>query len=230
MSAGTVKGGGVENDQVDSAPPAGQPVLLLGAGRGRRMGLPKLFAEHQGKTFAERILARCRETGSRVTLVSDPLHRERLEALLAALPPELLAPFPSVVKADGETDMLASVQAGLLAGPYEPGCWLWPADAPFISPGGWRRAVERVTEAPEFIWKLRAGGRTGHPIWLPSWTVRPLLAGNWPDGLRGFLAGVAPERIRILALEGEFLADVNTPRDLEALEALEAQESRERKT
>ena len=197
---------------------AGQAVLVLGAGQGRRMGGPKLFATHQGRGFLERILTRCRESGARVTLVSDPRHSGRLDALLAGMPPHLLAPFPRIVHGSGEADMLASVRAALGAGPYEPGCWLWPVDAPFISADGWRRAVETVAAEPEWIWKLRVQGNTGHPVWFPSWSAPLILAGTWRDGLRGFLAGVAAEKIRILPLEGEFLADVNTPEELEGVD------------
>ena len=48
-----------------------QPVLLLGAGLGRRMGEPKVFTRAGEKSFLERILARCRESGSPVTLTFD---------------------------------------------------------------------------------------------------------------------------------------------------------------
>lgn len=191
----------------------GQPVIVLGAGHGTRIGGPKLFVEHHGRTFLERILERCRETRARVTLVTDPRFRARLEPLLARVPP----PFPRLVEADGTEPMLASVQAALRAGPYEPGFWLWPVDAPFISSAGWRRAVEQVAQDPNVIWKLRVRGRTGHPGWFPFYTAPAILAGDWPDGLRGFLATQLPERIQVLALDDEYLEDVDTPQQLAGL-------------
>jgi len=193
---------------------AGQPVIVLGAGRGTRFGTPKLFAEHEGRTFLERILTRCRESGARVTLVSDPRDRQRLEALLAGMPPDLLAPFPRIVAGDGEAPMLASVQAALRQGPYRPGWWLWPVDAPFLSAAGWRKAVQSAAGAPGQVWKLRVEGRTGHPIWFPERFAATILAGNWPDGLRGCLDTMAPEEISILALEGETVHDINTQEQL----------------
>ncbi len=216
MSGGDVSPGaqGAMHDGRDT----GQAVIVLGAGQGKRMGGPKLFAAHKGLGFLERILARCRETGSRVILVSDPRHTERLETLLAGMPPRLLAPFPRIVHADGEADMLASVRAALRTGPWEPGGWLWPVDAPFISPDGWRRAVKTVAAEPDWIWKLRVQGKTGHPVWFPSWCAPPILAGSWQDGLRGYLTEVAAQKIRILLLEEEFLADVNTPQELQGVE------------
>jgi CTP:molybdopterin cytidylyltransferase MocA len=191
----------------------GQAVLVLAAGHGVRFGGPKAFALHHGRTFLARILARCRETAARVTLVSDPRFRARLEALLATEPP----PFPRIVEADGTRDMLASVQAALRAGPYEPGCWLWPVDAPFIGAAGWRRATAQAVRDPAVVWKLRARGRSGHPLWLPFYLTPAILGGQWPDGLRGFLATVPPERIQALALDDEYLDDVDTPEQLAGL-------------
>ena len=188
-----------------------QPVLLLGAGLGRRMGGPKVFTRAGEKSFLERILARCRESGSPVTLTFDSRFRERLEALLATLP----APRPRLVESAGELPMLASVQAGLRAGGLEGGFWLWPVDAPFISADGWARAVKTAREAPDAVWKLRAGGRSGHPIWFPAWSVPIILAGSWQNGLLGFLE-TCPDRIRVLPLEGEELRDFNTPEELAA--------------
>lgn len=193
----------------------GQPVIILAAGKGVRFGKPKIFAEHGGHTFLERILTRCRATGARVTLVSDPRHRSELDALLARLPPSLLAPFPRMVAGDAGDSMFASVQSALRHGPYVPGFWLWPVDAPFISAGGWRTAVEAVAGAPDRIWKLRVGGRTGHPIWFPEASVAGILAGDWKDGLRGYLAGA--EAVRILVLEGEILHDIDRVGQLEDL-------------
>ena len=198
----------------------GLPVIVLGAGRGTRFGGPKLFAEHKGRGFLERILTRCHEAGARVTLVTDPRDKAPLETLLASLPPALTAPFPRIVTADGEQDMMTSARAALAQGPYEPGFWLWPVDAPFISAGGWRLAVETAARDANVVWKLRVRGRTGHPIWFPFHTAQAILTGSWPDGLRGFLntqATQATVRIQVLALEDEYLDDVNTTGQLAAL-------------
>lgn len=186
-----------------------QAVLILAAGHGKRMGGPKAFTRHAGRTFLQRILTRCGESGSPVTLVTDPAFRARLEAELSGLP----APAPRLVDADGSRPMLDSVRSGLAAGAFDTGFWLWPVDAPFISPAGWARAVQAVSADPEPVRKLRVNGKTGHPIWFPGWSVREILTGNWPAGLLGFLAAHAG-RVAVLTLDGEELRDFNTPEQL----------------
>ena len=186
-----------------------QPVLVLAAGHGKRMGGPKAFTMHAGRTFLQRILARCGESGSTVTLVTDPAFRARLEGELPGLP----GPAPRLVNADGSHPMLDSVRAGLAAGGFDTGFWLWPVDAPFISPAGWAGAVEAVAADPKPVRKLRVNGITGHPIWFPGWSVPEILGGDWPDGLLGFLAAHAG-RVAVLPLDGEELRDFNTPEQL----------------
>lgn len=192
--------------------PAGPPVIVLGAGHGRRMGGPKAFARAGGRTFLERILERCRESASPVTLTVDPAFRGRVETLLAELP----GPPPRLVACDGARPMLASVQAALGSGVFSGGFWLWPVDAPFLSAAGWARAVAAARAAPDAVWKLRVAGHTGHPVWFPGWAVPAIRTGDWPDGLLGFLRA-HPGAVRVLSLEGEVVADVNTPDQLAAL-------------
>lgn len=191
----------------------GQPVLIPAAGHGTRMGGPKLFISHQGKTFLEHILDRCRESRSPVTLAIDRFFEAEARRLLDATDYEP----PRLVTANGALPMLSTIKAALRLGAYEPGFWLWPVDAPFLSAKGWETAVETIDRDPNVIWKLKRAGKTGHPIWFPFHTIPAIIRGSWENGLRGFIAETLPERIQVLALEGEMLEDLNTPEDLEKL-------------
>ncbi|MDH4246857.1 MAG: nucleotidyltransferase family protein [Deltaproteobacteria bacterium] len=198
-------------------PPIPLPVIVLAAGRGRRLGLPKLLAAYAGRTFLERILIRCAHSGSPVTLTVSPDLRARAEAALQDLQTRLGLPRPKVVEADPDGDMLDSLKTALRAEARAPGVWVWPVDAPFISAPGWTSAVAAVRTDPARVLQLRCGGRGGHPLWLPD-SLRPaLLTGHWENGLAGFLAGLERPRLHCLELAGEHLRDVNTPEDLHAL-------------
>ena len=197
---------------------SGQRVIILGAGLGRRMGGPKVLKSFQGKTFLERILDRCEESRSPVILTHNPQSHSPLEALLDGF---LHSTLPRLVSVPGEATMLDSLRAGLEAGDPSGGFWCWPVDAPFISPRGWQQATAAANSDPGAIWKLRVAGKTGHPIWFPGWAAPGIIAGNWPRveerGLLGFL-DQHQDKVRILALEGELLADFNSPDQLAALE------------
>lgn len=187
-----------------------QSVLILAAGHGKRMGGPKVFTRHGAQSFLQRILARCAESGADVTLTVDPLFRVQLEAELRAMN----VAAPTLVDADGARPMLATVQAGLAAGGFERGFWLWPVDAPFISAAGWALATRAAAADASAILKLRVENRTGHPIWFPGWAVALVAGGEWSDGLLGFL-NEHEQRVSILHLEHEVLSDFNTRQQLE---------------
>ena len=200
---------------------SGQLVLVLGAGLGRRMGGPKLFLRHQGRGFLQRIVSHCAASGSPWVLVYPQGMGRRIQELLRAL--ENAAPPLALVEGDGQQPMLASVQSGLraarAAGAFSApgewlGCWVWPVDAPGISPRGWLLATEAVQEQSVSILKLQTDGKTGHPIWFPAWAIDVIVNGEWADGLLGFLAS-EKEQTRTLELSGETLRDFNTPEDLE---------------
>ena len=194
--------------------PAPQPIIILGAGHGKRMGGPKIFTATGNQTFLARILDRAREAGSPVILTVDPGFRKRAEALLA----DLQAPPLRMVDADGTKPMLTSVQAGMRAlTSAEPGAWLWPVDAPLLSAEGWKKARAAVSANPDLILKLRTGGRTGHPAWFPRWACSAVLAATWDNGLLGYLAELPGSRIATLELPGEILTDFNTPEQLAAV-------------
>lgn len=197
---------------------SGRPVIILAAGHGTRFGMPKAFAPLNGQTFLERILARCAESGSEVTVTVDPAFKQRLLDTLKAHRTPQSHPHPRWVEADGRRPMLASVQAALAAGGFERGFWLWPVDAPFLSAGGWRALGAAVEADDRRILKPRAAGYSGHPVWFPGWAVPRIARGGWTNGLLGFLAECAPEQVRTLELSGERLHDVDTPEDLKAVE------------
>lgn len=202
----------------------GQQVVVLGAGHGTRMGMPKIFVRFEGRTFLERILTRCRETAHPVTLVIDPQFRERAIELLREMSLPGLSfreadtgggGRPRLVEADGKAPMMASVKAALRAGDCGGGFWCWPVDAPFLSAPGWVMAVEAVEGLPDVIWKPSQGGHSGHPVWFPAWAVPRIVEGGWPNGLLGLQEECA-DRIHTLELEGEQLGDFNTGEQLAA--------------
>jgi CTP:molybdopterin cytidylyltransferase MocA len=180
--------------------------------------MPKAFVLLNGQTFLDRILARCAESGSDVTVTVDPAFKQRLMDGLKARSMPRLPLHLRWVEADGRQPMLASIQAALAVGGFDRGFWLWPVDAPFLSAAGWRVLGETVEVDDQRILKPRAEGRSGHPVWFPGWAVLRIARGDWPNGLLGFLAVCTPEQVRAVDLPGEHVNDIDTPEELRALE------------
>jgi CTP:molybdopterin cytidylyltransferase MocA len=159
--------------------------LLLAAGAGRRMGMPKALVHDDAGSWLVRGLATLSDGGCiRVTVVLGA-EAERARALVDGLEVAV------VVAADWAEGMGASLRAGLrsFAGSPEPGVVLSLVDLPDLVPG----VVSRViAAAPGSAALARAtyDGRPGHPVLLGS--------DHWPgviesavgdQGARAYLTG-----------------------------------------
>jgi CTP:molybdopterin cytidylyltransferase MocA len=159
--------------------------LLLAAGAGRRMGMPKALVTDDDGSWLVRGAATLSDGGcSRVTVVLGA-EAERARVLVDGL--ELAV----VVAGDWAEGMGASLRAGLrsLAGSTEPGVVLSLVDLPDLVP----EVVSRVIAAasgPAALVRATYQGRPGHPVLLGSdhWTgVIESAVGD--RGARAYLAG-----------------------------------------
>ncbi len=199
-----------------SSPPAaragGGCVLVLAAGRGRRMGGPKGLMSVDGRAWwfvqQERIAA----SGRNAAWVVSPVVRSAIErAPGAAL---------HLVDADPDAPMFASVLAGLgalLASPPLPG---WVHVLPVDVPAPLRAtldALERGAGAGG-VAVPRHAGKSGHPVCLAwGWVERELLpraTGTTTDGLRldELIAGV---RMEVDVTDDAVTVNLNTPEDVQ---------------
>ena len=133
----------------------GPHVVLLGAGHGRRMGGPKVLTRHGGRTFLERILARCAESASPVTLTVDPRFRAEVEALLETCAP----PKPTLADQPGKFGLGSGVCVARALDPSpDPD---YPAPGHFT--GGEIEAVVVDVSGDEFV---------DHDLEVQSWLAR----------------------------------------------------------
>lgn len=187
----------------------GPRVIVLAAGKGRRMGGPKLVMDVGGRPWWRVQSERLSAAGVRPIWVVARVHAD------LALP-------GLVVLGDGDAPMFESVRAGVLAwrgqrgaaasGLAGAGVFVLPIDVPAPGAGVWRavgEAADRLGRpaAPEL------GGRHGHPVFLPrEWADRA--AGAPPgarldDLLRGSLSYVQVD-------DPHTVTNLNTPEALAA--------------
>ena len=147
-------------------------VYLLAAGRGRRMGGPKAWMEHEGRPLLARhmdfLLAVCPPDKIAVSIQEEWLERCR------ALHPEALW-----VPVDPDAAPLASLQALLKRSPLESWGFVFHVDMPL-----WDKelfdalaAAAREAEAGGDLAVIpRREGRRGHPVLLSPKAQTPILA------------------------------------------------------
>jgi CTP:molybdopterin cytidylyltransferase MocA len=136
--------------------------LLLAAGAGRRMGMPKALVADEAGSWLTRGVATLREGGcARVTVVLGA-DAERARPLLEGL--EGLD-VPVAVAEDWAEGMGASLRAGLRAldGSTEPGVVISLVDLPDLVPEVVARVIA-VGGLPSALARASYDGRPGHPV------------------------------------------------------------------
>lgn len=194
--------------------PNSDPVIVLAAGRGTRMGGPKALMDIGREPWWRR---QCRAlsaiTTQQIWVISPELRRAFDD------PP---API-ELVEADADAPMFASLHAGLRhlrSGPQEGlppvgvvgvGVYVLPVDVPAAEPGVW--AALRNADAPSIP---TSNGRGGHPVHLPwVWITERILL-TTPDPAARLDALLADAAIRVPVDDESVCRNLNRPEDLDA--------------
>lgn len=171
-------------------------ILVLAAGRGTRMGVPKALMSVGGTPWWTRQQSRLERVGLPVTwVVSDRVARE--------------SQLARTVVVDDTAPMFESIRAGVASlGSLESlaGVFILPVDVPAPEPGVWRE-LGRCEHPAVPVWH----GRRGHPVYLP---------GTWLRGRDWARAGRLDDLIRadsfaVRVGDPDVTVNLNTPQDVD---------------
>lgn len=179
-------------------------VVVLAAGMGRRMGVPKAAMLVGGRPWAMAQAERLRVLGLEAVWVLSPESEASLGSAAEGL--------GRVVSAASEAPMFESVRAGAraaLEGWDGGGVYVLPVDVPAASRGVW----ESLRGAGAVAAPVYKGAR-GHPVYLTREFVErallPAPAGTRLDEL------IRAERLEVRVLDGRVCVNLNTPEEVEA--------------
>lgn len=191
--------------------------LVLAAGAGRRLGMPKALVRWGSELLVERAVRTATEGGCSPVVVV--LGRDAEEVLSRAS----LGAADIVVNPHADSGMGSSLRIGLarLAERDVPAVSVLLVDQPLVSPaalllleGAW------VRERPAGIrvWQAAYSGRPGHPVLLDREAWDEVAGGAVADvGARAYL-GAHPDRVHSVDCSGAGDdADLDTPADLSEL-------------
>lgn len=194
--------------------------VLLAAGAGSRLGIPKALLELRGRWMLPSLVSALRSGGAEEVAV---VIREEERATLRARGLEALARL--VVNPQPERGRASSLRYGLAALPPDCAVLIHPCDVPLLSAGAVAALVQAWAADPRrdalAARPITPGGRGGHPLLLGPRRVAEARALADGDSLRSLL-----HRDPALLLDrvargdpGPFL-DVDTPKQRALLEAL----------
>ncbi len=188
-------------------PHAEDQVLVLAAGQGARMGVPKALMDVGGRPWWRVQSARLETVGLPVTWV---VSEEVARAIEGAPPGEALR----LIRADSDAPMFESLMIGMRA--LEPsqtpprGVFVLPVDVPAPLREVWGALAGSMTPAvPEFE------GQRGHPVYLPwAWVRERLLGVALPPESRRLNALLVGEARAVAVDDRHVVTNLNTPEDV----------------
>ena len=187
--------------------------VLLAAGAGSRMGMPKgLLRMADGTPWVSRAVAALAAGGCGPILVVTGAQAEHVQALVPSLAEIVLA-------ADWSEGMGASLRAGLRAVSYQPppvmAVIIMLVDTPGVTPETVARLHRLAgTAGPGVLARAGYDGVPGHPVLIGREHWNGVIEAAVGDaGARGYLAG----RCDIVLVES---ADVGSGRDIDTPEEL----------
>ena len=180
--------------------------IVLAAGRGDRIGVPKSLLPCGDTTFLGAILDKLAST--RVGDVRVVLgHASELVLGEMGLQADIFT-----VNLEYESGMLSSVRAGVRALPPEAaGFLVWPVDHPLVTSGTVAALLDAFDRTARPIVLPTLGGKRGHPVLFAARLAGEILAASDDVGLQQVVHAHADEVLEVAVEDGGILADIDTP-------------------
>lgn len=189
-------------------------VVILAAGRSRRMGRPKLLLPWNASSVLGHVLAEWEALRARQIAVVCAPSDQALQAEVARLN------FPSsqlIVNPAPENGMFSSIQTAARWPEWRPELTHWAivlGDQPHLRQETLRTVLALCVANPDKVCQPAYLGRPRHPVVLPKAVFGRIAPADTPD-LKSFLAGL-PGRVLACDVEDPGLdLDIDYPADYE---------------
>lgn len=194
-------------------------VIVLAAGRGTRIGMPKALLSIGGEAFVARVVRTASATGVERIVVVVGARGDEVRALVPADPGRVDVVTNTVL----ESDTLTSLRAGLArlddlaTEPSVDTVLVWPVDHPCVRIETVRAVLAEGTRSAGCAVVPVWSGRGGHPTLFPRAMFARLRAGVTTGGARAVLREFANRVVRLDVGDPAVVRDIDTPEDYAAL-------------
>ena len=183
--------------------------LILAAGAGGRMGMPKWQVNVEGKNFLD--------------IICDKLASIQLTDIICVKRENFKIKNPSlkyVINPNPEYGMISSVYHGVKEYPGYEAYLIWPVDHPFVEVS----TIGELKNIFEFIQKkvIRPvfKGITGHPIIIPNSLISHIQTPGYSGGLRQLIKDSKIEIFDLPCNDSNILRNINFMTDLGKIKIL----------
>lgn len=181
--------------------------VILAAGSGRRIGIPKLKLQLDGEYFINIIISKLITSGI-IELVSI-VRADDTEWLK-----ENAISDSFIVNKEPELGMLSSVKLGIKHFLDTDGIMIFPVDHPFVSIDTIKGLKEAFVNDKSKIIKPFVRGKSGHPLVVPSSVFELILNGSGDEKLNNIINGAGIDIYRYETEDDGIVRNVNFPEEL----------------
>ena len=180
--------------------------LILAAGKGSRIGTPKLMLEVNDKSFVNVIIDKVRRAGIKdvVCVVSEETYKWAKENIKHCR---------IVVNPEPEKGMITSVYFGAMQINDCAGIMIIPVDHPFIKSETIKILLSKAEENSDSIIKPRFEGKSGHPVIVPYKLIKTITKENFGDGLNDVIKKSGNRQVYADVNDNGILKNINTKED-----------------
>lgn len=186
----------------------GITAIILAAGYSSRMDAFKPLLDLGGRPVVNRIVETCRQAGIDEIIVVVGYRKELIIPVIEA------AGARAAVNEKYQEGMFSSVIAGISTMEHGPqGFIVMPADVPLVRAATIRSLVSRFREGKYRVLVPSFRGRKGHPPLISAELVAAITGYEGGNGLKGALADLDSETVKVEVPDRNILFDVDNPDD-----------------
>jgi CTP:molybdopterin cytidylyltransferase MocA len=184
--------------------------VILAAGRGRRMGRPKLQLEIAGEPFLAHLIHVLREAGvAEIVCVVSEKHASWVRGN-----------FPGVTALQNENPeagMLTSLKIGVERLKKLKGVLVVHVDHPCVTKSTYRKLMHAFVENGDAIVKPTYQARSGHPVLIPKKLFDHIRRSGTETTLNELISKSKLEQVHVPCDDPGILKNINTPEDVRGL-------------
>jgi CTP:molybdopterin cytidylyltransferase MocA len=181
--------------------------IILAAGRGGRIGTPKLKLEIEGSSFLSLVLKTLQDAG--IEHIICVVESENREWIRKNFPTLQIAINPNT-----ENGMVSSISIGIREIQKCEGYLIVPIDHPFIKSKTIKRLKQAFSENLSKVVKPLWNGRSGHPVMIPSNLSACIPEKDVDGGLNWITRDSGVETVMVPVDDEGISKNVNTKDDL----------------
>ncbi len=181
--------------------------IILAAGRGRRIGTPKLKLVSNCEFFVNIIVKKLKAAG--VDRIFCVIHPDDFDWSL-----ENISGVSLVLNRETEKGMLFSALLGFKKLTDEKGVLLFPVDHPFVDASTLNLILDIFNKCPDKLIKPEFEGKSGHPVLIPRFAADGMVFLKRYKSLSEALREVCNETEIVRVSDRGILKNINTAEDL----------------